>query len=460
MATFLSGTRIGYWSASNNYIYANLTGNISRSGNTVTLSGMTLAMTATYNSTGSSDFTFTVNGTSTGFRAYASGTNLGSYSLNSTSLSVSASQTSATISWSSSDGYSGTFNITFPAGGTAPSTPTVSVIEAYPDGAKLSVSIGSYGTPSSEENRYIEGDIFGTSTFGSPYKLAFAYRETSAELIISNSSSGSPADFTILANKQYYFGGYANNTVLSSQTVTGTFVTTASKATITADAIDETSASFNYSLPADGGYYDKTIEYSVDNGATWHNAAAISGASAATGSFTISGLTAGTTYELLSRVTTDAGSTNNDSLSFTTVLVAKLYGSVNGQTKQIDKLYGSIAVPFTYFAVSTIANNYVNSSRFNSRYISTYGFMTVAPSKLLVQTSGSTTSAILKLTDDSTKYLFSYSGTYSGQGSAWGFSAAPVAGNVSSSIVTDYVHESKLITKLYGSLNGVTKRIY
>ena len=342
MATFLSETRIGYWSISTNYINANLAGNISRSGNTVTLSGMVLALTSTVTSTGSSDFSFTVNGTSTSFRIYASGTDLGSYSLNNTSFTATSSQTSATISWSSSDGYSGTFNITFPAGGTAPSTPTVNVVEAYPDGAKLHVSISSYGTPTSEDNRYIEGDIFGTSSFGPPYKVKGVLRETSADIVVDNSCVGLPADFTILANKQYYFGGYASNTVLTSQTVTGTFVTTAPKATITVDTIDETSASFDYSVLADGGHYDKTIEYSIDNGATWHNAATISGASAATGSFTISGLIPGTTYTLLSRVTTDAGSTNNDSLSFTTILVAKLYGSVNGQSKRVTKLYGSV----------------------------------------------------------------------------------------------------------------------
>jgi hypothetical protein len=86
--------------------------------------------------------------------------------------------------------------------------------------------------------------------------------------------------------------------------------------------------------------------------------------------------------------------------------------------------------------------------------------MLVSPSQLLVTTSGATTNVVLKFSDNSTKLLFSYNGTYTNQGIAWGFNRAPANGNVSAAVNTDYKHESRLITKLYGSVNGVTKRIY
>ena len=118
MASFSKGLgRVGNW---NGYaINGTLNGNVARSGNTVTLSGMTLTITATASAWGYDTFTFTVNGTATS--ATIGNTSGGQWSttsmgLNNTSFGVSASQTSANVGWRSSDGDSGSFNITFPSG--------------------------------------------------------------------------------------------------------------------------------------------------------------------------------------------------------------------------------------------------------------------------------------------------------------------------------------------------------
>ena len=90
MATFFSGQVIGYWSTSTNYMYGTLTGDVTRSGNTVTLSNMSLAITSRYTSYGTSSDSLTVNGTPTSFTVnFGSGsTSAGSYAINSTSFSV------------------------------------------------------------------------------------------------------------------------------------------------------------------------------------------------------------------------------------------------------------------------------------------------------------------------------------------------------------------------------------
>lgn len=219
---------------------------------------------------------------------------------------------------------------------TPPSGLNASVAEVYPNGAKLSLTLGSYGNPSSATGRYIEGAILSTNHYGAPYRYTPIYNTSSSDVVVNNTSSGT---LSIQPNTQYYYGMYANNTQAAVGTTIGTLVTTA--ATYTIDSIDTTNntATFTYSVGADGGQYPKTLEYSLD-GTNWNTFATISSGAAITNLYTITGLTPSTTYTLKTRVTTTAGTTNNPDTTFTTF--QGFYGSVSGQTKNIDKLYGSV----------------------------------------------------------------------------------------------------------------------
>ena len=209
MATFFSGASIGYWSSASNTMYGTLTGDVSRSGNTVTLSNMRLAITSLYASWGTSNDSFTVNGTNTGFTVnFGSGsTNAGSYALNNTSFSVGVSDTSANVGWTYYGGGQqtgqGSFTVTFPSGASAPTGLSVSIAEVYPTGAKFNVSLSSYGNPSSASGRYIEAAILNQNTYGATYKYAISSNTASSAIPVNNSSAG--GTLVVQPNKQYYY---------------------------------------------------------------------------------------------------------------------------------------------------------------------------------------------------------------------------------------------------------------
>ena len=342
-----------------------LTGNVSRSGNTVTLSGMTLSLRVPDgHAWGDSSWGFTVNGTYTGFHVYAQGDgySLGSYSLNNTSFSVSTSQTSASVGWTSGDGVSGSFTVTFSSGGTVPSGGFTSGITTYWDDGNAeirvhSTSIGVSNTGSSAltQLQWVISEV--------PYVSGVARRSilipnNGDEGTISNSLStytGSTID--IAPNKQLYTGLYAVNDAGDYHYDGGTFVTVTAPPVVTYRYASNDSVILDYSTPADGGYYNKTIQYSLDGGGTWSTGVTISTGSATTGSFTITGLSESTQYTVLTRTNTAAGSTDGPTIPVTTAgpkatfygsvsdqstKIKRLYCSVNGQTRRVKRLYASV----------------------------------------------------------------------------------------------------------------------
>lgn len=117
MATFFSGQAVGNWSGQT--IWGTLTGNVSRSGNTVTLSSLTLSMTAA--SAWGTDNNWWV-------RIYSGDTQLSGASglsfnsgsaskgIPNASVGVSAAATSHTFNLRTSDGNRVNFTVSFPSG--------------------------------------------------------------------------------------------------------------------------------------------------------------------------------------------------------------------------------------------------------------------------------------------------------------------------------------------------------
>lgn len=338
MATFFSGQTVGYWSSGSNYIYATLTGNVSRSGNTVTLSGMNIALTTRYSSTGSDNLWFEVNGTRTSYKAYASGTSLGTHNLNNTSFSVSTTQTSANVGWKSSDNYTGSFTVTFPSGASAPTGLAASNVVATKNSFSATVSITGWGNGATDA-RYREFQVwtYNASSFVEPRRYQAATGTAlSSTITCNNSSSGS---LTITPNTRYTLGVYANNgnAATGSQRV-GNYVTLPDELTDKAVGnIQPKSVTITAKTKADGNYYAKEIQYSLNN-STWTTGATVSSGSVTNVSFNITGLTPGTNYTIYLRVRTTAGTASCGSLTAKTKSVVKIVRISGGATQVIDAL--------------------------------------------------------------------------------------------------------------------------
>lgn len=326
MATFFSNVRVGNWVGY--AINGTLTGNVSRSGNTVTLSSMYLTITATAYASGYDNFTFTVNGTSTTARIGAS-TPYGQWtttgmSLNNTSFGVSASQTSANVGWRSSDNDSGSFTVTFPSGQSAPATPTCTA---------------------SSNSATLVNVTWGTSNLGNPTGTVSLYEGTTnnpTELMYSKTTTGTSVfgRDQRTPNTTYYYKATASNSVGTvSSAVTNATTYPAGINSVSVSTTD-TTATFLIDCANSGNALTTTLQKSHNAGANWVDIA--TDVQGTTVTHTETNLTPETLYTAYFRVTTTAGSSASVSKSYGTQPKSKFYGSVNGQTKRITKLYGSV----------------------------------------------------------------------------------------------------------------------
>lgn len=348
MATLVNGATWGTWAGRTRSAYLN--GTVSRSGNTVTLSGLTLYFTIpTGSGWGTGTESVSIRDTSCSGTAIStttvnwgfSGTTSNTVNLDNASLSVGSSDTSHTLYLTAPGGDCAAFTISFPSGSSSPTGLSVTPVEVYADGAKFDVSISSYGTPSSVSGRFIEAGIAGQNAWQSPaLRSAKVENTTSAQITVNNASPQSTT-LVVRPNTQYYYGMYAWNTVKDAKKIGGQIVTLAAPAMVSIASTTDTSITINYEATADGGHYDKTIEYSIDGGTTWQTVTTITGGSATSGNFTVSGLTPGTDYQILTRVSTTAGVNNGATIVLSRGSEPKLYGSANSVATEVGVLYGS-----------------------------------------------------------------------------------------------------------------------
>ena len=318
MASFSTQWQSSYWGYTSNIKYYHWTGDYSRSGNTITLSNMKLWLTFTYSSSGSGTDSVTVTGGSAqSVTLTANGTSSNTANLNNTSFTVSSSATSATITCSIAGEQTGSVTINFI------SNVSVSDITPGTESFTATVSVAGWGGGNSS-SRYRELQIWtaSSSALVSPRRYQKSYGNTLSSQITcdNNSEVTSGSSFTIQPNTEYTIGAYASNGDTSSASRRiGNYATLAPKDTLTVTGEHSSSLDISYSVPSDGGFYPKTLEYSIDGGVTWVTYATVSGGNATSDSFTISGLEANTTYTIKSRVTTSAGTTNNDDITGKTI---------------------------------------------------------------------------------------------------------------------------------------------
>lgn len=219
-------------------------------------------------------------------------------------------------------------NITLDAIYSDPATPSVTLKSKTYNSAVFSVSISSYGIPSSANGRYIEAAILGTSDYGSnPRRWTHATNVTSADITVNNSSQTGSTALTIQGNTRYWYGGYATNTQRSKSTVKGTFYTPCpplsalSLSSQAYSAYNKVTATMSYTRQSDGGAETRTgkYRYSTDNGATWSSWTSFGTVSNTTGTFTIPNLPTDKTVLVQAKLaTSNGGDSETKQTSFST----------------------------------------------------------------------------------------------------------------------------------------------
>lgn len=232
-------------------------------------------------------------------------------------------------------------SITIPAQGSAPSNGQIENLAVQYNGTELefsstNVSVSDGGlTLTLRRFEICEVPLTGSGisaqikgfTIGQPITLT------------QSDSTAHDGGITIVGNRLYYSGLCAQNSV-GTYYYNGPFIVTPCEpAVFSITQIDSQSVTVAYDTIADGGYYSKTIEYSLD-GENWNTGAAVSSGTASSGTFTVSSLDPYKEYTIRFRVTTPAGSTDSGNFALSRI---KFYGPVNNLTEKTNKLYGSLS---------------------------------------------------------------------------------------------------------------------
>jgi len=232
--------------------------------------------------------------------------------------------------------------VTLQSSATPPTGLAIANLTPGVDSFTADVSITGWGTGAGSD-KYLELQCWTIGMVQPRRYQTDRSGELSANITVDNNSGYSTASgpLTIVGNTEYTIGAYATNGNANTGSVNmGNSTTLAYNPTISVAIDNGSSVTVDYTTLADGGKYSKTYEYSIDGGTTWTTFATVSGGSASSGSFNISGLTQGVRYTLQTRVTTTAG-TNTAQTYFIIPAVIKTYGSVNNVAAEINDLYGS-----------------------------------------------------------------------------------------------------------------------
>lgn len=254
------------------------------------------------------------------------------------------------VGWKTNDNVSSYFTgsnniqITLPTVNTPPTGLKAENIIPHTDGFSADVSITDWGVGSGTRWKELQCWTYNPSSFVFPRRHQIIEGSNLSDYItVNNQTMGQNDSLNIVGNTRYTIGVYATNGAANtdSQRV-GNYATLAYAPSLSATMIDDSSVLITYSLQADGGFYAKNVQYSLDGGTTWVTGATINTGSATTGTFIIGNLSPNTAYNVKTRVSTTAGETNGNDVSFTTLVGMNFLGPVNSKSKSILKFYAPI----------------------------------------------------------------------------------------------------------------------
>lgn len=255
--------------------------------------------------------------------------------------------------------YSGSGTIPAPESYSKPSGLSFSSVSAGSDYVTGTVSVSSWGIGVGSNTLGLFLSNSSSQQNITKYDLRWT-KDTSVTITLDNNTSlGAPQPALIIPNKRYYVYGYASNggsyrgasdgSVYTSASSMGEIVTLPEKANMWVVSKTGTSAVIGYTISASGGAYGQVLKYRLGSSGSWITVTTVSGTSEATGTFTVTGLTAGNTYTLNSTVSTTAGTVTNSSITFVSMSTSKFYMSsenmfvpVKGGATKVSLLYGSV----------------------------------------------------------------------------------------------------------------------
>lgn len=361
-------------------------------------------------------------------------------------------------------GCSGT--ITIPAQVTPPTGLAISNVIKGPDYLTATVSVTGWGGAGDATTRYRNLSVWAGPDSTYPRKTNRVYGNTmSSAITVDNNSSG--ALTSIEPNTKYWYYASAGNGTEGTTTGFTSFVTTPAVPVISVTSTTDTTATVSYSLAADGGFYDKTLKYSIDGGTTWVDVDTFTGGAAQTGTFTISGLSYSTTYTLKTRVQNTSGDyTSGADVTFTTTFTPRFYGSVNDQTEKAEKFYGPV-LQNVMTGVTGVITTQKNVSAFDGdTFWSVYG------SSLNAQDVDYVVASYNIRHDDWGIQMHYTSSPYQDLGTNLSTQDVEAAGFTLNAMLDDgydtitltpvytQMTATKEVVKIYGSVNGLTKRFF
>lgn len=355
MATFFSNQTVWYWGTTAYLVQGTLTGDVTRSGNTVTLSNMSLALSWPPYASGAWDVSFSLNGVA----VYSArlGANTSSINLNNYSFGVSESQTSASVGWSTSDGYSGSFTVTFPSGATGPSGAYVNFVSSTWNSVQTQIGVSSWGTgysgtPSLSHNVIVSSATSSNWTTSARRGLTDTTSNLSSTKTLTNDNTViRDGGINIRGCLSYKIGCYANNGVGVDTAFDNTTRYTPPAPLQTLSKSSETYAGSNKSnvtISITGGNstdnnnvtVSTQYRYSTNGGSSWTAWAQVGTGTPWTAKSVTFQVPCNTSIQVQARQVYQSQSSEIKSLTFTSMKTpAMLYVPVSGQSKLARKAY-------------------------------------------------------------------------------------------------------------------------
>lgn len=241
--------------------------------------------------------------------------------------------------------FAGTWSVDvggFPGVATPPTGLSVTDVVRAPEGFTATVSITGWGTGSGTRYRELQVWTYSSSGLVEPRKYMPAYGDSLSGTITINNSTPN-GSLTIVPNTMYVIGAYATNgAAATGSTRFGECTTLPPHSSLSTNFIAQTSAGFTVSVPNQGGKYDMVLKYQLDS-EPLVTVTTLTGAGTKGAAFTVFDLRPGTTHTITAALTTNAGETVSNTITFTTEAApVTLYGSVNNQAEKVVKMYGPI----------------------------------------------------------------------------------------------------------------------